>query len=257
MSRTVFRRTHSVDRRHGLSREDFERTYLAPSRPVVLTGVYDPATVERWSATLAASEARVACVVARRGNLSEISDADRPDVSQAASLPDAQRVHDRPAARRSPPPDARSLRFRAARRIGRDALRLLRRLAVGAPGDHRRILALSRRSSQRCSRRSAPRAAPGERSRHAESSALPHPLVFPPAVARPQARPPLLAGRDLQPVPQRGTALARRGLRRRGPRALPAVARAEAWDADLAPGDVLFLPTYWWHEIRVDDWPSR
>ncbi len=33
----------------------------------------------------------------------------------------------------------------------------------------------------------------------------------------------------------------------------PRVAEAVAHEAVLEPGDVLFLPSYWWHEIRVDE----
>lgn len=245
-------RTRPIDRRDDLSRAEFERLYLAPSLPVVLAGVYPAAALARWSRSLETTAARVACVVARRGNVAEISDAERPKVADAERHPKtnefftelalAEVILRMRAPARLPPLVAAGETLYVFSVPWPAALATPRAEARGGPG-LAELLFADRRAPQLLIN------GPGMLNRahaHIHSYFLQH----------------LLGEKRVRLFSPAATALLyHNGVRRSAVEdfdavdleRFPRVAAAEAWEGLLAPGDVLFLPTYWWHEIRVDD----
>jgi hypothetical protein len=225
------------------------RERFDPGLPCVVRGLYDRATLASWVDRLASSEVRLGCVVLRRPDAALISDAERPPVARAAEHPDANE-------------------FLAELPLSE----IWRRMS--APGDL------------------PPLVAAGE-SLYVFSAPLPHDLAFPPrgaAVPMPELysdsrgrqllvnapglinrchahihsyllhqlhgekRVRLFSPADtpwLYANSERRSAV--RDFDRVDLERHPLVARATAWEGVLAPGDVLFLPSYWWHEIRVDE----
>jgi hypothetical protein len=239
-----------IDRRAALSRADFEREYLSPSLPVVIPGVYAPADLRRWMDELASSREPVVCVVARRGNVAEISDAERPPVGDAAAHPSRNEfVASLPLAEvieRMHRPDARPPLLERGETLYVFSVPWPHRLGRPAPrpdaGGFAALLSADRRPAQLLVN------GPGMLNRaHAHiHSYLLQQLDGSKRVRlfAPEATPSLYHNGGRRSLVEDFDAI---DLGR-----FPAVATIEAWEAELMPGDVLYLPTYWWHEIRVD-----
>lgn len=229
---------------------DLVRDRLDPGLPCVLRGLYDRATLAPWVDRLAASGERLGCVVLRRPDAALISDAERPPVARAAEFPTANEFHaELPLAEiwrrmRAPgelPPLVASgealyvfsaplpedLAFPPQGVAAAPIPELYadprgRQLLVNAPGlinrchAHIHSYLLHQVYGEKRVRLFSPADTP---------------WLYANAERRSEVR-------DFDRVD-----FARH----------PLVARATAWEGVLAPGDVLFLPSYWWHEIRVDE----
>jgi len=247
---TTFRATLPIAQWRGESFGELVREHLDPGRPCVLRGLYAADEMEAWIGRLAASEERLPCVVLRRPDVALISDAERPPASEAAAHPEANELAaELPLGEiwrrlRSPgelPPLATageslyvfsaplpaSLEFPPRGAAAAPLPELYtdprgRQLLVNAPGLINRCHA------------------------HIHSYLL-HQVHGAKRVRlfSPADTPWLYANAE------RRSAV--RDFDRVDGERFPLVARATAYEAVLEPGDALFLPSYWWHEIRVDE----
>lgn len=239
-----------------IQREHFDRGV-----PCVLSGFHRTDELETWRERLASSDERVMCVVARTRNISKISDAERPPVASAVDFPELNefvvelslaeawaRIRDPEAhdpilqpgetlylIEAELPP---SLAF--PRRVAKEPLEgsgpddaaedPVRALIWSDPRAPQTILSM-----------------PGTINRNHTHV---HEVLLHQIVGRKSVR--LFSPADTaylymnderrSEIPDYDHADADR---------FPLVRKASAWEAVLEPGDVLFLPSYWWHEIRV------
>jgi hypothetical protein len=250
MSDGTFRARLPIPEVAGTTFTELVREHFDPGRPCVLRGLYDARALGEWIAGLAVSGERLACVVSRRSDIALISDADRPPVERAAELPEIDEfVAELPLAEI----------WRRMRAPGELA-------PLVAPGESLYVFSAplpesltfppgGAASSPLPELYSDPRGrqllvnAPGLLNRcHAHiHSYLLHQVHGPKRVRvfSPADTP------HLYPNAERRSAV--RDFDRVDRERFPLVARATAYEAVLAPGDVLFLPSYWWHEIRVDE----
>jgi hypothetical protein len=250
MSHAPFRERRAVPRLKDPDPAELQERFFDPGLPCVLAGVHASADLAAWMAGLERCRDVVPCVVARSRNISRISDADRPPVAEAGRMPEVGefaaelplaeawgRIRD-PSAHApivapgesvyvieaTVPPD---LDFPPvvpatplAERLFAD--RRTRHLIVNMPGminrNHAHVHEVLLHQVH-------------ARKRVRLFSPADTPRLYPNAERRSEVP-------DFDHVD-----LAR----------FPRVAGTVAWETVLEPGDVLFLPSYWWHEIRVDE----
>lgn len=247
---TTFRATRAIPEWRGGGFAELVRAQFDPGLPCLLRGLYDAAALAEWIERLAASDERLDCVVLRRPDVALISDAERPPAARAAEhpaanefaaeLPLAEIWRRMRAPAELPPlvasgealyvfsaPLPASLGFPPQGVAAVPMPELYadprgRQLLVNAPGLINRCHA------------------------HIHSYLL-HQVYGEKRVRlfSPADTPHLYVNAD------RRSAV--RDFDRVDVERFPQVAAATAYEGVLAPGDVLFLPSYWWHEIRVDE----
>lgn len=246
----AFAQTLPIDELAGAGFERLLGERLDPGLPCIVRGLYPRAQLEPWVGRLAASGERLACVVLRRPEVALVSDAERPPVERAAQFPEANEfAAELPLAeiwRRTGEPGALPPLVEAGETLYVFAAPLPESLRFPPAGDAAAPIPELYRDPRG---RQLLVNAPGLLNRcHAHvHSYLLHQLH-----GRKRVR--LFSPADtplLYPNAERRSAVGdfdRVDLAR-----FPLVARATAREGVLAPGDLLFLPSYWWHEIRVDE----
>jgi hypothetical protein len=246
----TFREVRAIERVDAADPARLRRERFDPGRPCVLARLYEPEPLDDWIEALAASDEPTECVVARSANISLISDAERPDVTRAAELPGTTeffarlplgeiwgRMRDPEAFAPLVQPGEFLYVFSAPLPSELD---FPRRRPAGELGE---LLYADPRPRQLLIN------APGVLNRcHAHvHTYLLHEIfgskrvrLFSPADT-PNLYPNARRRTDVPDFDE--VDLGR----------FPKVAEATAYEGTLAPGDVLFLPSYWWHEIRVDE----
>lgn len=248
MTETIFRERHDVPRLIDPDPAELQERFFDPGLPCLIGSVHAQPDLAAWMEGLGRSRASVPCVVARSRNISRISDADRPPVEHAAEHPD---VHE--FAVELPLAEAWT-------RISRpgelppllQADECVYVIEGVMPGDcpfPPRVPETPLAAKLYADRR-APHVVVNMPGMINRNHAHVHEVFLHQIHHRKWAR--LFSPADTQNLyinAERRSEVPdfdRVDLDR-----FPRVARAVAWEGVLEPGDVLFLPSYWWHEIRV------
>lgn len=247
-----------VPRFPRIDADSLQRDHFDRGVPCVVSGFHEQRELEVWRSRLAASEEKVLCVVARTRNISKISDADRPPVDRAADHPELNEfVAELALAEvwaRVQDPDAHEPILSAGETIYLieaelpQSLAFPRRITAGEGDDEGAV-----EDPMRALVWADPRAPqtilsmPGTINRNHTHV---HEVLLHQIHGRKSVR--LFSPAD--------TAFLYMNEERRSEvpdydqpdvERYPLIAHASAWETVLEPGDVLFLPSYWWHEIRV------
>jgi len=250
MSRSAFREVRAVPRLSEPTPDELQERHFDPGLPCVIEAVHQPDDLARWMGLLERSAAPMPCVVARSRNIAKISDADRPPVERAADHPEAGEFFVELSLSEAWGRIARADEYRPILQAGECVYVIEGRV----PADCRFPPRLPD-SPLAAKLYSDPRTPfvvvnmPGMINRN---HAHVHEVLLHQVHERKRARlfspadtPHLYLNADRRSeVPD----FDRVDLER-----FPHVARAVAWEAVMEPGDVLFIPSYWWHEIRVDE----
>lgn len=258
MSRERPYEVRDVPRYSRTDADELQRHHFDRGVPCVLRAFHRQDELDTWSGRLASSDEKVLCVVARTRNISKISDADRPPVSRATDFPELNEfVAELTLAEawaRIRDPEAHDPILAAGETIYLieaelpESLAFPRRLSGGAAsaGDAddpvRALVWTDPRMPQTIL------SMPGTINRNHTHV---HEVLLHQIVGRKSVR--LFSPADTPNLymneERRSEVL---DFDQPDVERYPLVVRASAWETVLEPGDVLFLPSYWWHEIRVD-----
>lgn len=250
MSAGPFRERRRLPRLRAPEPAALAERFFDPGLPFVIEGFHHLGHLARWMGLLESSRAVVPCVVARDLNVAKISDADRPPIARAAELPEVREFSvDLPLAEawaRIRRPDRHQPLL-----VRGECLYVIEGLV---PEDcpfppQRDSTALAARLY------SDPRTPlvivnmPGMINRN---HAHVHEVLLHQVHGRKKVRlfSPADGSRLYANADRRSQVpdFDRVDLGR-----FPQVAETTAHETVLEPGDVIFLPSYWWHEIRVDE----
>ena len=250
-----------VPRFASIDADKLQREYFDRGMPCVLSGFHRRDELEAWRERLSSSQEEVLCVVARTRNISKISDADRPPVSQAGEFPE----HNEFVAELS-----------LAEVWGRvrepDAYE-----PILARGETIYLIEAELPKSLAFPRRRNDGDAEPEGAEHADEDPMRALVWNDPRMPQTILSMPGTINRNHTHVHEvlLHQIHGRKSVRLFSPAdtaylymnderrsqvldfdqpdvdRYPLVRRASAWETVLEPGDVLFLPSYWWHEIRV------
>jgi len=250
MSDSVFREVLPVPRLHEPEPERLQSEYFDPGLPCVIEAVHASEDLATWMTGLERNRAPMPCVVARSRNIAKISDADRPPIEQLAEHPDANEYFVELPLAEAWGRIARATEYRPLLTEGESVYVIEGRV----PADCRfppRVPDTPLAAKLYADRRTPFLVVnmPGMINRN---HAHVHEVLLHQVHERKKAR-------LFSPV---DTAHLYLNADRRSDvpdfdhvdlARYPMVARATAFEAVLEPGDVLFIPSYWWHEIRVDE----
>ncbi len=226
------------------------KSHFEPGLPCVLAGLYSPPALDAWMTGLANSHERIRCVVARYPDIRLISDAERPGVGEAASHPEAGE-------------------FFADLELGEVWTRLTRHgeLPPLVQRDEYLYVFSALLPASLPFPRTPP---PGELGELLYADPRPRQLLVSAAGLLNRCHAHVhtyllhqIHGRKkvrlfspaetphLYPNAERRTQIP--DFDRVDVDRFPLVTGATAYEGVLEPGDALYLPSYWWHEIRVDE----
>jgi len=230
--------------------DELRERHFEPGLPCVLAGLYDAPALASWMTSFVECRERVRCVVSRQPEIRLISDAERPDVLDAAAHPEVDEffaelglgeVWRRATESAGLPPLVEPGEFLYVFSATLPATLPFPPEPLGgelgellyADPRPRQLLVNARGLLNRC---------------HAHV----HSYLLHQVHGRKRVRlfSPLDTAR-LVPNPDRRTAI--EDFDRIDAARRPAVREATAYEGVLEPGDALYLPSYWWHEIRVDE----
>lgn len=250
MSDGVFREVRPVPRLRDPEPEELQARYFDPGLPCVIEAVHADEEIASWMTALASHQAPMPCVVARSRNIAKISDADRPPIERLAEHPEANEYFVELPLAEAWGRIARATEYRPLVTEGESVYVIEGRVPADCPFPPR--VPDTPLSAKLYSDRRTPFLVvnmPGMINRNHTHV---HEVLLHQVHERKKAR--LFSPAD--------TANLYLNADRRSDvpdfdhvdlERYPLVARATAFETVLEPGDVLFIPSYWWHEIRVDE----
>ncbi len=259
-----------VPRVHNIDPADLKRDHFDRGVPCVLSGFHRDIELAQWIERLSTSDERVLCVVARSRNISRISDAERPPVSRASELPQvnefvAELTLAEAWARIRTPELHQPLLVKG------ETIYLIEAELPASLAFPRSRLGVSG-SGNSISEHSGPGDCAADEPLRTLVLADPRApqtiLSMPGTINRNHTHVhevllhQILGHKRVRLFSPADTVFLYMNDERRSTvpdfdhpdlDQFPLIANATAWETVLEPGDVLFLPSYWWHEIRVDE----
>lgn len=270
-----------VPRYRHLDPDSLQKEHFDRGVPCVLAGFHRSDELEDWKERLAASEEKVLAVVARTRNISKISDAERPPVEKAAEYPELNEfVAELSLAEawgRVSDPEAHDPILASGETVYLieaelpESLLFPRRLSGDEPSADEPVASEPVASESVDSEQAVD--ADGEASEDpmralvwSDPRAPQTILSMPGTINRNHTHVhevllhQIHGRKSVRLFSPADTAYLYMNDERRSEvldydqpdvDRYPLIRRASAWETVLDPGDVLFLPSYWWHEIRV------